>query len=105
MPPPKSNTFTVGKPRKKAEGGTGEERGMFFRGISLPTEDAHEEVEEIKAGDKGCAVYLDPEVRATPPLRLADFVNVTVVRPPGLAPPQNFSKPHQHETNMHQTRT
>ena len=62
---------------------------MFFRGISLPTEDTQEEDEDIKAGGKGCVVYVDPEVLATPPLRLAGYVNVTIVRPPGLAPPQD----------------
>ena len=62
---------------------------MFFRGVCLPTEDAGESDEEIKSGGKGVAVYLDPEVLAIPPLRTAGHVNVTIVRPPGLAPPQD----------------
>lgn len=62
---------------------------MFFRGVCLPTEDAGELDEEIKSGGKGVAVYLDPEVLATPPLRTAGYVSVTIVRPPGLAPPQD----------------
>lgn len=62
---------------------------MFFRGVSLPTEDAGEMDEEIKSGGKGVAVYLDPELLATPPLRSVGYVNVTTVRPPGLAPPQD----------------
>ncbi|KAF8472814.1 hypothetical protein BDZ91DRAFT_775278 [Kalaharituber pfeilii] len=75
--------------KKKAETGSSEGGGLFFRGVSLPTEDKEEIGEEIKAGGKGVAVYLDPDVLATPPLRTAGYVTVTVVRPPGLAPPQD----------------
>ncbi|KAF8451533.1 hypothetical protein BGX38DRAFT_1049822, partial [Terfezia claveryi] len=75
--------------KKKAEAGAAEGGGMFFRGVCRPTEDAGELDEEIKSGGKGVAVYLDPEVLTTPPLRTAGFVNVMIVRPPGLAPPQD----------------
>ncbi|KAF8428119.1 P-loop containing nucleoside triphosphate hydrolase protein [Tirmania nivea] len=90
-PTAKSATSTPGGKvgKKKAEAGAAEGGGMFFRGVCLPTEDAGELDEEIKSGGKGVAVYLDPEFLATPPLRTAGYVNVTIVRPPGLAPPQD----------------
>ncbi|KAI5804199.1 P-loop containing nucleoside triphosphate hydrolase protein [Peziza echinospora] len=88
-PAAKSATSTVGKAKKKAEAGSVEGGGMFFRGVSLPTEDFYELDEEIKGGGKSVTVYLDPELLAIPPLRQAGYVSVTVVRPPGLAPPQD----------------
>ena len=92
-PTAKSATSTVGKPKKKTEAGSVEGGGLFFRGICLPNEDPQENDEEIKAGGKGVAVYLDPDLLSTPPLRQAGFVSVTIVRPPGLAPPLDPQQP------------
>lgn len=89
-PTAKSATSTAGgRVKKKAEAGAGEGGGMFFRGIALPTEAPGETDEEIKAGGKGITVYLDPEILTASPLRTAGYVNVAIVRPPGLAPPQD----------------
>ncbi|KAF3187785.1 Peroxisome biosynthesis protein pex1 [Orbilia oligospora] len=75
---------------KRRDDGSGPSGGgpVFFRAISLP----HESFDAAEEQKGAYCVYLDPEVLAIPALRGCAFVDVVVVRPPGLAPPPDANQ-------------
>ncbi|KAI5848602.1 P-loop containing nucleoside triphosphate hydrolase protein [Morchella snyderi] len=103
----KSTTSTkTASGKKKSEGTAASSNALFLRAVALPairyipkTDDDeevdtdNEEEEEIAEGGKGMAVYLDPTMMfSARQLRGVSHVVVSVVKPPGLAPPLDPSQ-------------
>ncbi|KAK6538122.1 Peroxisome biosynthesis protein pex1 [Orbilia ellipsospora] len=86
----KAKSLASTRQGKRREDGSSSGGGpVFFRAITLP----HESFEQAEEQKGAYAVYLDPEVLSIPALRGCAFVDVVVVRPPGLAPPVDPNQP------------
>lgn len=107
----KSATSTVRTSvRKKIEGAAASSNALFLRGVALPAkrympraadnEEDEDEVDlenederEVAEGGKALCVYLDPTMLfSSRQLRGVTHVVVSVVKPPGLAPPMDPSQ-------------
>ncbi|KAL7275383.1 Peroxisome biosynthesis protein pex1 [Rhizina undulata] len=103
-----ASTHKTSSKRKTEGAASGDARSaLFLRGVPLPVElhmpkaddeEEEDEDEEMQSGGRGFSVYLDPILISTSRrLRGVSNVVVSVVRPPGLAPPQDPSQAAQQQ--------